>query len=754
MHDSPMRKSARITLALLGIALLLVLLVIPAERLNAQASQEPPEGFIPLRMETEMQGSLVIMEDKEQQLTLQQAADPGKDAEYIPYLTSGLASTMSESAYWVRLPLYNDRTEQREILLELSKPQLSHVTLYVLDQNRRLLSELTTGSSLPFYERNVNHRNFLFKVTLPAEQGRYLYLRVQTDTYLQLPVKLWEEGSFLHKEQMANFAFGIYYGIMVGMALYNLFLFITIRDKAYLFYVLFILSFALMQAVWDGLAYQFLWPGSPDWELKANPVFIILTGLFACAFSKSFLSVSAYSRIMSRIINGFMILTALMLPLFVILTPAQCTKLAVNCVLASLLLCLSMIGVVRFRIRSVIFYCFAWFLLFAGGSLNLLAAYKVLPLNFLTLYGVRFGSAGETLLLSVALADRFNRIRQEKVAEQKQGILLKKLHVMTQNLTSTHDLDSLLIYTLDSLSQITNCENGVILIHNQDDSAVTVKAAIGNGLPEGYSPQAGLEHPVLSGFLEEKHPVFYFGKGSIPPFVGEGIVSCISLPLFYRERHLGLILLYSSQTIRLSDNERDILSSFAGQVGISIENARLFSEINRMAQTDGLTGIYNRTHFLQLAEVRLAEARLNGCPLSLVMADIDHFKRINDRYGHLAGDHVIIHTTRMLSQLIKPTGMIGRYGGEEFIMLLPGIPGDQALLLAEKMRESISDVLISAGGDTAIHCTLSLGVSSLDAETASLTELIEMADQGLYRAKETGRNRTSVFNGQTQASIG
>ncbi|AIQ10813.1 diguanylate cyclase [Paenibacillus durus] len=721
----------------------LVIALLMLSQTVESARMEEVAGTGSLRTNTDLQDDLKIWEDKDGQLTIKDVASPAMDSLFMPYKTSGLSGSIKGSTYWVKLDLFNASSKARELLLELSKPQLSRVTLYQFDDERHFLRQTRTGRSLPFNERTFNHRNFIFELSFPPESGQRLYFQIQTDSYLQLPMKLWETQSFIEREQRSGLLLGMYYGIMFAMALYNSFLFVSIRDRVYLYYVLFIVSFAIMQAVWDGFAYQYLWPGHPAWELKSNPVFIVLTCLFTCAFSRTFLSVPKYSPRVDKVICAFITGLVLTLPSMIFMPPGLCTKLAVYLASASILLCLSAIAAVRFRMRSVFFYIFSWLVLFAGSTLNILAAYKLLPLNFLSLYSVRFGSVAETILLSVALADRFNLIKQEKLLEEKQGILLKSLHETTKKLTSTYDLDKLLHYTLISLSDITDCENGFILLKNGE--GYVLNTSVGSGMWEGLHLTELETEPFFGALIREKRPVLHSDPGVSSRRLSPGFKTCIGIPVLYRDRVLGLIVLYSYSFRNFAESEREILRDFAGQVGISIENARLFSEINRMASTDGLTGVYNRSYFMSLANRHLSQCWSMDKPLSLIMVDIDHFKSINDRYGHFAGDKVIQETARLLAELAQPRGIIGRYGGEEFVILLPGTAADQAYRLAEIMRKSISASPVQLEQAGSIRYTISLGVASASPDTSGITLLIDQADQALYKAKESGRNCVKEF---------
>ncbi|NJJ38600.1 diguanylate cyclase [Paenibacillus apii] len=730
-------RKGRIGLLVFGLVIV-ALLMLPCSRTADSARLEETAGPGSLRTNTDLQDELKIWEDNDGQLTIKDVASPAMDSLFIPYKTSGLSGSIKGSTYWVKLDLFNASSRTRELLLELSKPHLSRVTLYQFDYERHFLRQTRTGRSLPFNERTFNHRNFIFNLSFPPESGQRLYFQIQTDSYLQLPMKLWETQSFIEREQRSGLLFGMYYGIMFAMALYNSFLFVSIRDRVYLYYVLFIVSFAVMQAVWDGFAYQYLWPEHPAWELKSNPVLIVLTCLFTCAFSRTFLSVPKYSPRVNKLMCAFIAGLVLTLPGMIFMPPGLCTKLAVYLASASILVCLSAVAAVRFRMRSVFFYIASWLVLFAGSTLNILAAYKLLPLNFLSLYSVRFGSVAETLLLSVALADRFNLIKQEKLLEEKQGILLKNLHEMTKKLTSTHDLDKLLHYTLISLSKVTACENGFILLKNGE--GYVLNASVGSGLWEGLHLTELETEPFFGVLIREKRLLLHSDPGAASFRLIPGTKTCIGIPILYRDRVLGLVVLYSYFSKSFAESERVILRDFAGQIGISIENARLFSEINRMASTDGLTGVYNRSYFMSLANRHLSQCWSMDKPLSLIMVDIDHFKSINDRHGHFAGDKVIQETAKRLAELAQPRGIIGRYGGEEFVILLPGIPPKQAYRLAEIMRKSISASPVPLEDSNSIRYTISLGVAAASPDTSGITMLIDQADQALYKAKNNGRN--------------
>ncbi len=168
-------------------------------------------------------------------------------------------------------------------------------------------------------------------------------------------------------------------------------------------------------------------------------------------------------------------------------------------------------------------------------------------------------------------------------------------------------------------------------------------------------------------------------------------------------------------------------------------------ELERLSRTDRLTQLYNRGYWEECLVHELKRAQRNkGAAISLVMFDIDHFKRVNDQHGHPAGDEVIRATASALKQQLRETDIGGRYGGEEFAAILVGADAEGGMLFAERLREFVAAHTVMHDG-VEIAYTISLGVAPLQPETQSVKEWISQADQALYRSKEGGRNRASLF---------
>lgn len=170
-------------------------------------------------------------------------------------------------------------------------------------------------------------------------------------------------------------------------------------------------------------------------------------------------------------------------------------------------------------------------------------------------------------------------------------------------------------------------------------------------------------------------------------------------------------------------------------------------KIRELSSRDMLTGLHNRRSIMELLEKEVARSRRDGQPLSVVILDLDHFKRINDTWGHPTGDRVLQTSARVLRDALRQSDAVGRYGGEEFMLLLPGTSLEGARILLERCREQVADSIVDADTGEAVRLSASFGVAcnervpQLEAE-----DLIRLADQALYRAKQAGRNRVELMS--------
>lgn len=199
-------------------------------------------------------------------------------------------------------------------------------------------------------------------------------------------------------------------------------------------------------------------------------------------------------------------------------------------------------------------------------------------------------------------------------------------------------------------------------------------------------------------------------------------------------------------------NSRNALERERRLVRTAAQLREVSAELDRLARTDPLTGIPNRRAFFELFGIEFRRSRRYGRQLAILMLDLDHFKDVNDRWGHPFGDYVLRETANIISANIRESDMPGRYGGEEFAVVLPEADHDHAMLAAEKLRKAVAACEFRSEGippadQPPVRLTISIGIASLPVEPdQDEFELIRRADQALYEAKRTGRNRVSVFS--------
>ena len=213
----------------------------------------------------------------------------------------------------------------------------------------------------------------------------------------------------------------------------------------------------------------------------------------------------------------------------------------------------------------------------------------------------------------------------------------------------------------------------------------------------------------------------------------------LAIPIAYKGAALGVIVVASINAF--SPEARRLVAQFRHGLALALNNSLAHDRLQRLAALDPLTGAYNRRFGLERLKEEYGRARRLMGPLAVIMFDIDHFKAVNDTHGHFAGDRVLVSVVRVARSVVRLGDVLLRYGGEEFIAILPGASLHDAMLVAERMRRIVGEALIKEGEAT-IRVTISLGVVSCpELDVASQDDLLRAADELLYKAKANGRDR-------------
>ena len=237
------------------------------------------------------------------------------------------------------------------------------------------------------------------------------------------------------------------------------------------------------------------------------------------------------------------------------------------------------------------------------------------------------------------------------------------------------------------------------------------------------------------GEFDPKQQVLFTKKAKL-----KGMESLLVLPLVVREEPIGTLIVASKTSGAFKGSSRETLQALANQVAVSLSNARAVRQLEELATTDGLTGCLNKRAFLAELDQKLMAAQRFGRKLSLIVTDLDHFKSVNDTYGHATGDRVLQELGRVLKQMKRETDLVARFGGEEFCVLCEETDARGAQLLAERVREQLAGTELQTELGK-LKVTASLGVATFPDHAKSAEDLFSQGDKALYAAKHQGRNR-------------
>lgn len=535
------------------------------------------------------------------------------------------------SAYWFKLSLRNDRNEPQPQILEIGYGVLDHLDVYVVKQGE-VSNAFVMGDKLPFFERPIQNRHFLIPLQIAHNETQEIYLRVETSSSVQLPIMLWDEYRFYQVDQARMIFHGIYFGIVLVMIIYNLFVYLAISERTYLHYVCCIFSMAMFLAALNGLTFQYLWPEATWWNDQSIVFFLNAVVLFGNLFSLRFLTIKPKTDYW---LNQYLAGMGGMGAVFMVSSLILSYRIMISyTIILAMLACVSLILIGAWRWHkgqvSARYFTVAWFALLSGGIVLALNKFTILPQNIFTENATQIGSAVEIILLSIALADRLNHEKRKAFAAQQQALDLERE-----------------------------------------------------------------ARAVQSEYLEAQRN--------------------------------------ANQLLEQRVHER------------TQELEKLNLKLLELSSTDALTGLKNRGYFDEAFQHAWLSAYRYQQPMALLILDIDFFKVINDRYGHLIGDECLkMVASHLLDLVARPQDLVARFGGEEFVVLLPDTPVEGARQVAEKIRRNIEQMPFQIATET-INISVSVGVNVVTPKSPAGKEyFFEKADEALYMAKTRGRNQVCV----------
>lgn len=327
-----------------------------------------------------------------------------------------------EAAYWIKLQIQNN-TSQRNLLLEIGYPTIDSANLYTLDSSGKF-TVAKLGRYKIFKDRFVNHQNFVFPVNINPGNSKAFYLKVKSCEPFQLPLYVTTESTLLTKSITTDLIFGIYIGIILIMAVYNLFIYFSTREKSYIFYVLYIISVGLSQFTLQGYSFKYLWPNNTWFALNGGNLVYAFSGIATVSFIIVFLQTKKNIAWAHRIFVAFVTVYAAMF-LWTLVGKSVVVMLILQSIALFGSLFTFAIAIVLYRrnYKPAKFLLLAWSVFLAGLCIFVMRNFNILPYNNFTLYFLPVSSAVEVALLSFALADKINVYRDEKEQSQKNAMV-------------------------------------------------------------------------------------------------------------------------------------------------------------------------------------------------------------------------------------------------------------------------------------------------------------------------------------------
>jgi diguanylate cyclase (GGDEF)-like protein len=351
-----------------------------------------------------------------------------------------------------------------------------------------------------------------------------------------------------------------------------------------------------------------------------------------------------------------------------------------------------------------------------------------------------------------AIGHDITALKQAEIAAEQHNRELSALHTATRALLSILDTETLLGQILDAaIAALPVAQKGTLHLIARDTGQLELRASIGYADPRikkfSYSESSGY---VARAVRERRPLIIHDATVEIPnprrELIPEmsSIQSALVAPLIMNDRVLGAVSLESSVPAAFSQSDLHLLESIAATATNAILNAELHAQVQKLAITDALTGLYNRRGFYELGEREIERSFRFNHPLTAIMMDVDYLKKINDIHGHFTGDHVLRNIATRCGKQLRKIDILGRYGGDEFIVLLPETPMRMGSLVAERLRRCVADVRIPRENEL-IQTSISLGVAGLTTEITNLDTLIKRADTAMYAAKQSGRNQVMAI---------
>lgn len=356
-------------------------------------------------------------------------------------------------------------------------------------------------------------------------------------------------------------------------------------------------------------------------------------------------------------------------------------------------------------------------------------------------------------MTNTELEKRIDSLEKENILLDSKILELYTLYSISKKLSMVTQLEEIFNGTMEHISRSLQIDDFCIFLKDETGEVLKVSASHGDvdltditlSVGEGLTGKVALTGMKILSKDVSKEPEFLFYRGK-----KKNIGSFLCLPLMGSDgRVIGILNVHKPEVDAFADTDIELFEEVAGQIAVALDKALSFRNIKELSIRDELTGLYNRRYFFDYFEKDVERAKRYDRELSLIIIDIDYFKNFNDTNGHLLGDKALKKFASLLLATVRNADIVARFGGEEFIVLLPEVNKGGAVQAAEKMRKAIElEVFEGEENQPGGKMTATFGVSSFSDDATYATELIDCADKALYTGKAKGRNIVFPFTPQ------
>jgi signal transduction histidine kinase len=329
------------------------------------------------------------------------------------------------SAYWVRFKIQDQSSKPRRLLIELYDFRIDHFEIYIPDGKGGFIQK-TGGDSYPFGIKEYRHKNFIYEIP-EVVPGEYFYIRILSEHTVAIIGAIWTAQDSLQYSNKEYFILALFYGVAFAMILYNLFLFISMLEAAYLYYVFYVISVVFFSLTQDGIGFQYIWPDYPVLNIYGPAIAIYSMVIWMLLYAQSFLETRVHVPVIHKIIYGILILRTIIFLIGIFINLHVIYNIAIDLVPLGIIYYAGILTWIR-GYRPARFYVLAFTVLFIGFALSSLQQFFIISHNVWTVYSFNLGVFGEMILLSLALADRIKILRKDKERAQQETI-----HQLTEN---------------------------------------------------------------------------------------------------------------------------------------------------------------------------------------------------------------------------------------------------------------------------------------------------------------------------------